>query len=323
MPFDTTQLPQVVRNIGMWAGANELDPTNFMPYYDHCSDDVVVLKDGRLMAMIKIEPVEFYLSNNSRRNGNRRRHFALLQLLASPDVEIYEHHVCHNNVKPFDGAPGGSAYWQEFYERYSSRVLRGLKQYDWFITVIVKPSAASKSFLSRFFKSTPLVDDYALRLLNSKVRTIMAAFRNQNPIRLGSYTRHGVLFSAIGKAIGLITTTRDIEVPYAQPEGNLGYVIYRERVAHGPLGFLIERGGGRTHASVGRMYGMNVYPKKPRVGMFDDLASDLQSIQGARWTITNYMNPIGRAKANQRLDLLLKRLETSSSRALLAAIPRE
>lgn len=313
MPFDTAYLPKALRNIGSWAGANEIDPSKFLPYFDHCTDDVVILKDGRLMAMIKIEPVEFYLSSNAKRNGSRRLHFALLQLLASPDVEIYEHHVCHNNVKPFEQAPGGSPYWQEFCERYNSRTLRGLKQYDWFISIIVKPNLGTKTFFGRLTKSNPLVDDYALRLLNSKVRTIMAAFRNQAPVRLGSYRRHGVLFSAIGKAVALIGTTRAVEVPYAQPEGNLGHVIYRERVAHGPLGFLIERGGGRAHCSVGRMYGLNVYPKNPRIGMFDDLMSDVESIHGSRWVMTNYINPLNRAAANDRLSTLLKRLETNSS----------
>jgi type IV secretion system protein VirB4 len=322
MPFDAGNLPKFARSFGNWNKGNETDPDKYVPYFDHVKDDVVILKDNRLMAMVQIEPTPYYLSNNAARNGNRLRHFALLQLLAGPDCEIYEHIVCHDNVPKFDGARGGSQYWREFSERWQSRVLRGLRQYDYFITIIMKPQKTIQSVFS-FKNRQPLPDEYALRALNAKVRTIMQAYRSQNPIRLGAYTAPGgVKYSAIGKALALIGTTRQIEVPFTSPAGNLDLAIYRDRVFHGTEGFGIERGGGRTYASVGRMYGFNSYPHSTRVGMFDKFFVDTNGLHGARWVMMNYINPLHRAVATDRLQLALDRMEAADSkgRSDMAAI---
>lgn len=321
MPFDAGRLPQFVSRFTGWSGGNERDAARLIPYFDHVRDDVVLLKDGGVMAMLRMEGLPYHLAANAERNGNARRHFALLQLLADTQTEVVEHLVCHDGVPVFRGADGGSDYWREMSDRYQHRALRGLRQLDWFVSIIVRPKAFSGSWLAGWRRKLaggdPVVDVQTLRVLAAKVRTARAACRKQNPVRLGTYIIDGVAFSEIGEALSLIATTRRQRVPLAQPAGAFASVLYRDRVVHGPLGFLIERGGGRSRATVGRMIGLNVYPKKPRVGMFDPLLLDQEgTLVGVRWVMTNAARPLSRAQATDKLELTLRRMEKSEGRAI-------
>lgn len=323
MPFDTGRftdtLPRPVLDFVGWSAGNERNPATLIPYFDHVAPDVMALKDGSLMAMVALNGEPFQLSDNNARNGFSNRHFALLQLLADPYTEITEHLVCHDAVPPFRGAEGGSAYWQEFQARYTSRALRGLRRLDWFISIIVHPKPFSSNPLGRmkakWSGGDPVIDSRAINTLAAKVGTITAAFRSLSPRRLGlRWEGNGIgscAFSEIGEALELIRTTRRRAMPLAQPAGAFPWVFHRDRVVHGPLGFLIERAGGRTGATVGRMFGLGVYPKLPRVGMFDKLLSDQDSLIGARWVMTNTIRPVSRAAATDKIILSMARMEKS------------
>lgn len=315
MPLDTSHLPAFVSRLAGWSGAGERDPDALVPYFDHIAPDVILLKNGAVMAMLRLGALPFHLADNAARNGNARRHFALMQLLADPYTEIVEHLVSHDKVEPEPSPPhGGSDYCREFMVRYQRRVLGGLRQLDWFVSILVHPRRNS-TWLGKLKRSQPQANEAALRILAAKVRTARAALSRQQPVRLGLREENGALFSEMGEALNLIRTTRHQRMPLAQPAGAFASVLYRDRVVHGPLGFLIERGGGRTGATVGRMIGLNVYPKQPRVGMLDGLLTDQDGMLGARWVMTNAVRPQTRAQSTDSMELTLARMEKSESRA--------
>lgn len=306
--------------INEWRSWRERDPASFIPYFDHIENDVILLRDGGVMAMLRVQPLPYHLADNATRNGNARRHFALAQLLADQQTEIVEHLVCHDGVPPLETAGPSSAYNVELQERYQSRVLAGLRQLDWFLTIIVRPRMLSGNWFSAWRRKIgggdPLADPHSLRILAAKVRTARAALRKQTPVRLGTREENGFVYSEIGEALHLIRTTQHAKIPLTQPAGTFCHALYTDRVVHGPLGFLIERAGGRSKATVGRVLGMNVYPKHPRVGMFDGLLSDQDGITDCRWVMMNAVQPLSRAKSTDRLELTLKRMQKSENRAL-------
>lgn len=318
MPYDTNGgVPGIINNFAGWTDTGERDPYRFIPYWDQLPPDIMLHKNGSVMAIIALDGFNFYLNDNATRNGSARRHFALLQILADRYTEIGEYLICDDNVAEFYGAPGGSAFWNEAKIRYEKRVLRNLKNYQWYITITVRPKFNSKNLINKAknaFKpmECPGIDLDAIRRLEAKVRTVEAALRRQAPMRLGMAS-DGT--SAMGAALVHILTTRRVSVPLGQPFGTMDRAIYRERVVHGPLGFLIERGGGRTLASVGRMLAMDVYPKESRVGMFDKLLYDHFELNGARWVLSNSIKPVSRAQSTDRLELTLARMEKSESRS--------
>lgn len=322
--MDMSNVPNFVKhNIG-WTDRGERDPIQFIPYFDHCKDNIIVLKDGGLMAMIHCESSQFNMASQMARNTHSRRHFALYQLIGDPQTEITEHLVCHKNVEPFKPNDGGSDYYHEFMGRYDDRVLRHARQFDWFISIIVYPRPFSGAWFRRIKKGTkeffdlgngiPDIDPELIRRLEGKVRTVRAALQRQNPSRIGAYARPeapGVKCSAMARALHLIRTGRLADFPMQQPAGSFPYLLYRDRVVHGSMGFVVHRAGGTGRATVGRAYGFNSYPRYSRVGMFDMLMSDKEEIKDTQWTMTNHARPLSRAKASDSLKLTLERLQNT------------
>ena len=316
----TDLLPKPAAQLFGLSGAGERDPSRLIPYFDHIRPNVMLLKDGGVMGMLHLRScLPFELSSNAQRNGGASRHFALLQLLADQQTEIVEHAVCHDNVTPPLDNGAGSAYWREFNARYQARSLGKLRQIDWYISVIVRPRPMSGAWFRAMWRAfnggDPEFQPKLLRQLESKIRTIKDTLRKQNPIRLGTYEIGGIAFSEMAEALHLIRTTRKQRVPLTQPVGTLGFAMYRDRVTHGNLGFRIEWGGGLSRATFGRMFVLNVYPRAPRVDMFQGLLADEERLLGARWTMTNAIRPLNRAKAADKLELTLSRMEKGNDRA--------
>lgn len=316
----TDYLPNKLSQALGWCGGGETEPSRFLPYFDHVRSDVMLLRDGGVMAMVRLRHgFEFALADGATRAGTAGRHFAMLQLLADPQTEIVEHLVCHDHLAPFPAADGGSEFRQLFMQNYQAKALGKLRQLDWFISVIVRPRPMSDSWAKNLWASMsgrdPVLNPKLIRTLNAKLRTIAGSLRMLAPVRLGIRDERYAQFSEIAEAVNLIRTTRYQRVPLTQPAGSLSYAMYRDRVVHGELGFRIEWGGSRQRATFGRVFGLNVYPKKTRVDMFEALLKDDDALLGARWCMTNAIRPLSRAKAADRLELTLQRMEKSQHRA--------
>jgi type IV secretion system protein VirB4 len=74
---------------------------------------------------------------------------------------------------------------------------------------------------------------------------------------------------------------------------------------------MIERDGGLTRATYGRMFGLHTYPKRTRVGMFDGLLTADADI-----VVTNGARPLSRAQATDRIELTLSRMRSAEARAV-------
>lgn len=298
----------------------ERPPGALIPYWDMVAPGVVALKDGRLMAVLKAEGAPWFLASNRQRNGNHRLHFGLLQLLADRHTEITEH-LCVDRAEPsFDLGPGGSDYAREFWRDYRASCLDEAKTVEWYICVSVKPSVLGTSWrgvVSRVQGGDPVVAPGALRALEAKVSAALSALRWHNVRRLDRREEGGVLFSEVGEALVYVRTLRREPVPVCQPAGTFGGTLYADRVVHGPNGFLVERDGGRTRATFGRMLVLKGYGRQPRVGMFDWMLAPKPGtpLVRARFVMTNHVRPVERAASKARLELVLARLEGAGARA--------
>lgn len=317
MPLDDTNAGKIQPDsIGGTSPAPERNPAKFLPYFDHISPDVVVLKDGGLMAMLRMEAVPFHLASNSSRNGADGRHFALLQLLADKRTEIHEHYVSHRHVPVFDGGPGeGSRYEREWARRYERSALSGIRTREWFLTIIVRPQRFSDGWFAAAWRRVrgedPWADEVTSAVLEAKVRTALAALSRFGARRLGQYEHNGFLYSEIAESLVLVRSLRKTRVPMWAEPGSFGAAVYTDRVVHGSLGFMIRRAGGESLATYGRIFGLNPYPKKPRVGMFDGLLT-----ADADMVVSNAVQPLSRAQATDRLELTLARMQSAEGRAI-------
>lgn len=317
MPLDNTGQ----HAIGSTTARLERNPDRFLPYFDHADPGIVLLRDGGCMAMIRMPGVPFHLEANATRNGSSLRHFALLQLLADRHTEITEHYVSHRFVRPFPAVTGRAAggettpYAEAFASRYDATVLQRLRTREWYLSIVVRPARFSDSWartaIRRLRGEAPDADPWAMRVLEAKVRTTLAALARYGATRLGTYAHNGSVFSEIGETLVFLRTLRRQRVPLASPPGAFADALYTDRVVFGALGFLIRRAGGETQATVGRMFGLNPYPKITRVGMLDDLLS-----VDADLVVTNTVRPQSRAQASDKLELTLARMRSSEGRAI-------
>lgn len=315
MPFDASTGGDAP-GIGPVRGGSERNPDRFLPFFDHVNQGVVALRDGGCMAMIRLPGVPFHLEPNSARNGAAGRHFALLQLLADRHTEIFEHYASHRHVPGFAGGAGiGTDYERAFARRYERAVLSGLRVREWYLSVVVRPPTMSDGWMRavtrRLRGGDPAPDEWALRVLEAKVRTALATLARFGAVRLGQYEHNGFLYSEIGEALVFLRTLRRTRVPLASPVGAFGEALYTDVVKHGTLGFMVRRAGGESLATVGRLFGLNPYPKKPRVGMFDGLLH-----ADADMVVTNSCRPLSRAQATDRLELTLARMRSAEGRAI-------
>jgi len=290
-------------------------PSKFLPFFDHVAPDVVMLRDGRVMAMLRMEGAPFHLTDNVGRNGANARHYGLLQLVGDGETEVVEHYVSHHYVEPFDGGGGGSDYEREFAARYGQRVTGSLRRREWFMSIVVSPrrqvEGIVRSTIRKLRHEDPVSDDIALRELEAKVRTAKAALARYGAVRLGTRESGGFLYSEIGEALIFLRTLRREAVPLAHPAGAFGEALYADPVRHGRRGFVVLRDGGDTSATVGRMIGLQVYPKIVRVGMFDALLmADVDMV------MTNTAKTLQRGKATDQLELILSRMRSADARAI-------
>ena len=323
MPFDAPGAAIPAGYCGGW----ERNPDQFIPYHDHVAPDVVQYRrrfGSAVAAVIRLDGASWTMASDAQRTGSWHVHYGLLQLLADRHTEITEH-LCVN-VEPAcpSMGGGGTPYAREFWRDYRAAHLSRVRTVEWYLTIAVYPGVTERDpsgwlkAVRRGTEAEPVVPYRALRLLESKVQAAMAALRWHGPRRLGVREGPGgVLFSEIGAALVYARTLRREAVPLAQPAGSLGPALYTDRVRHGPLGFMIDRHGGTTHASYGRMVLLQSYPNRVRHGMMDALLAPRAGtpLEAARFVVTNQARPLERAAARDALQTVQDRLLASGGRA--------
>jgi len=318
MPRDGSMTPAPVLG---YDGLGERSPRAFIPYFDHVADDVVALRDGRLMAMFRLRGRSWYLAPNSVRNAGWRLAAGLMQLIADEQTEVTQHLCVDRDVSRFDIGSDGTPFAREFWRDYAGACLGEAKTVEWYLCISVKP-ALTRGWHARWKArkgAEGWVDAPALRALQMKCAAILAALRWHGVERLGTAPNaKGTLCSAIGAALVYVRTLRRMEVPLAQPAGSFALACYPDRVVHGPLGFTQLRDGGASRASYGRMFTLKGYPLQPRTGMFDDLIAPKHGtpMASARFVITNHAQPIARAAAAGHLELIFNRITVNDSKAV-------
>jgi type IV secretion system protein VirB4 len=228
----------------------------WLPYQGHIRDDIVILEDGTHVGILRLEGRALSLFGTVSRYAQRRRRHATMRSLADDNIEIFEHHVCHDRVRPFQLGEFRSAFSRELAEHYISGIESRMKAREWFISVVVRPRLTEKlgqRMLGRKAES----DDQLVRQTDEALRRLRLMLREYHPRRLGIRIENGIVYSEIGEAISLVLYGRWKPVP--MPVGSLSGSIYTDRVICGMRGFEVVRPGRRSCWGV--MLGFREYPE--------------------------------------------------------------
>ena len=293
------------------SGYSERSGEIYLPYVGHVTHQVVLLRDGSVMAVGHVGGMAFELEELEMRNARLRNLNTLFRNIADDNVNVCTHLIRHPDVPELPQAAFRSGFAAGLDRTYRDRVLNGrLFRNDYFFSLIVTPrnllgKAGSK--IARFRKG-PASDGDAgvLRTLEDLWHVLANGLEAYGIRRLGLREKGEVVFTEIGEALRLIITCRWMPVPIVS--GSLGASIYTDRVICGKRGFEIRAPG---ESYVGTIFSFREYPAKTRPGMLNTLLSAEFPL-----VLSQSYSFLTRAQAHGRLAMKSSQMASAGDKAL-------
>jgi type IV secretion system protein VirB4 len=276
----------------------------YLPYWGHISDRVVLLDDGTHVGMLRVDGKPLSLMDDPTRYAERRRRHAAMKALADSNVTIVEHHICHDRVEQFPLGQFRTAFSRDLATRYHAGIQPDLTSREWIITVMVHPRPL-EGMVQRLFGGDPKADDALTAQVEEKMATLVAMLREYNPQRLGVRLQGGIAYSEISEAIRLVLYGRWQPVPMAH--GHMASSIYTDRVICGMRGFEVASPEGSTF---GLMLGLKEYPEVVRPDILDGLLKTRHRV-----VMTNSFRYRSASAASRRMSLRQRRMANAGDRA--------
>ena len=257
--------------------AREREPDTYVPYIGHASEGVVLLDDGSLLAMLRLDGAAFELADPREVNARHAQRNILLRNISSERLVLATHVVrTLEESAIYPDQPCKSDFARELDGAYRDRLFSNrLFRNELFLSVLLRPAGSGKvldgNVLALFAKRRRGDRNRAasaanLDALESTLTTLSYELSAYGPRRLGVREKNGVLFSELGEALRLVLTGEHMPVPLVN--GHLGGAIYTDRVIVGREAIEIRGPSGSTYAAG---FGLREYPASTWPGMFDTI----------------------------------------------------
>ena len=292
-------------------GAGERSGEIYLPYVGHVSDQAVLLQDGSVMALGRIDGVAFELEDPAMRNARCRTFNTLFRNIADDNITIHTHLIRHPDVPELPPSRFRSAFAAGLDRAYRSRVLdQKLHLNDYLIWLVVSPRNALGKVGSRLARMGKLPGEAATASLLRTLEDLWQAMRNAlEPYglrRMGVREKNDVLFTEIGEGLRQVITCRWMPVPLVS--GSLGASIYSDRVICGKRGFEVRAPGG---SYFGTLFSFREYPARTRPGMLNTLLSAEFPL-----VLSQSYSFLTRAQASGRLSMKSNQMQSSGDKAV-------
>lgn len=328
MPFDT--LPSIGEDTDptkLPAFTVETDGSEFVPDLHHIHENIVLLADGRLVAVVKVPSYAYELESMASRNVRRRQINNVVRGIADTNVTQHVHLCRHDRVVPFKRAGKfRNRFIEQLFDKYERTVLDGqLVAAEWYLTIIVQPRSAGNllekfapwSILKWFGVKKPeaRVNDGALYQMRSILHSLTAYFGRNGARCLGYRTApQGYLCSEIAEQRRMILTGKWRPVPLSTV--SLGQLIYTDRVVCGTVVNQINTMTGPVYA---KTVALRDYPTDfTRTGQFSDIIKAKYKCDDGRdklfpFVLSQSMKFQSREESGLRLGLRMTRMWNAKS----------
>jgi type IV secretion system protein VirB4 len=253
------------------ASAGEREPDTYMPYLGHEAAGVVLLDDGGLLAMLRLDGMAWETAELDEINGRHSALNVLLRNIATDRLVLSSHVVrTMDDGASYPAARCRSSFAVALDDAYRQRLLANrLYRNDLFLSVLLRPAPSTARFLGRRRRGDTRREARAADMdrLETAVATLVTGLEPYGPVRLG-LRGSGVLFSEIAEALRLVLTGQREPVPLVN--GHLGGAVYTDRVICGREAIEIRGPGCSTFAAG---FGMREYPATTTPGMFGSFLS--------------------------------------------------
>lgn len=256
------------------AASREREPDTYVPYIGHVAPGLLLLVDGSLLAMLRLDGTSFETADPREVNARHAQRNILLRNIASERMVLATHVV--RSLSDGSLYPSGecrSAFARELDTRYRQGLeAHRLFRNEIFLSVVLRKvgSGIADGGIGALFGRrkrnlhTAVATQDARDAINGTVATLLHELEAYGAHQLGLRESRSILFSELAEVLRLVLTGEHLSVPLVN--GNLGSAIYTDRVIVGKEAIEIRGAGGSTFAAA---FGLREYPATTWPGMFD------------------------------------------------------
>lgn len=294
-----------------------------LPYLAQIDDHTVMLRDGRLTQVIKVEGIQFETADTSEINYRKGMRDAMLRAIGSSRFALY-HHIFRRRVAPRLTSPFPDAFSADVDQKWRRRLdSKRLFANDLFLCLIRRPLQGRGGLADRlghYFgravrggsgrSETGRIADLAVerRELDAARDALLAAMAEYGARLLGTYETPGGLGS---EPLEYLSALCNAELrPVLMPEGDVGDHIPYRRVSFGAQTVELGPAGEQGRTFIG-LVGIKEYPGQSVPGMLDELLRLPLEL-----TVTQSFAFVDRQAALGRVNLALRRMRAADDEAL-------
>ena len=258
---------------------NEISAEEYVPYFQHASPDIVLLRDGSRLAMFRVAGRGWETADAADLDSWRNQVNVLMRNIAS-DRLILSVHLIRTAGSPDDYPEGRfrSAFARQLDAAYRDIVLPKLYRNEMFLSVLRRPSVIAGShgdrasaWFARIRRTPPTAETAsdADKHLQDVLRVLEADLAPYGLTRLGLRREGNLLFSEIAETLCLILTAHHRKIPLTT--GSLSRAIHTDRVIFGYESLEIR--GDALSTPYAAVLGLREYPTPTFPGQFAKLLS--------------------------------------------------
>lgn len=255
--------------------SREREPDTYVPYIGHAAPGVLLLDDGSLLCMIRLDGAAFETQEPGQLNALHAQRNILLRNIASDRVVLASHVVrTLADGADYPAAQCASGFARELDQRYRERLMsHRLFRNALFLSVLLRAAGSAglgEGNIAALFARrkrgdrTRAAAPAHLERIGHVTSTLLYELGAYGAVPLGLREHNGIVFSELAEALRLVLTGEHLPVPLVN--GHLGGAIYTDRVIVGREAIEIRGAGGSTFAAA---FGMREYPAATWPGMFD------------------------------------------------------
>lgn len=255
--------------------SREREPDTYVPYIGHAAPGVLLLDDGSLLAIIRLDGAAFETADPREVNAHHAQRNILLRNIASDRLVLSTHVVrTLSDGSEYPDAECVSSFARELDAAYRDRLMSNrLFCNELFLSIVLRPAGSggvAEGNIAALFARRKRGDrsreakPVNIEAIGNTVSTLLYELGSYGARQLTLRPENGIVFSELAETLRLVLTGEHMPVPLVN--GHLGGAIYTDRVIVGREAIEIRGAGGSSYAAA---FGLREYPATTWPGMFD------------------------------------------------------
>ena len=307
-------LPRVRTSEQDWA--RERSAGDHLPYLAQIDDHTILLRDGRLMQVIKLDGLLFETADTNEINYRKALRDAMLQAVGSSRFALY-HHIIRRRVEPELQGDFPDPFSADLDQVWSERLqAKHLFVNDLYLCIIRRPLQGRGGLAERLTglfspseRGAGAADLAAARReLDAARDALLAALSQYGARLLGCYDLKD---GSCSEVLEYLSDLYNAELrPVRLPEGDIGQYLPYRRISFGAQTVELGTAGDLPRGFVG-LISIKEYPGQTGPGMLDELMRlPLELV------VTQSFGFVDRQAALGKVNLALRRMRAADDEAL-------